>query len=191
MTLRFVKITPMNNIGIAVYVIFFLSLMTSTTISATELQFKGHLYNPPCRVDPDSAMKNVIFMNTPVKTFLRWPGRSYEQKFKIKLVNCQQSALGKQVKLAFYGNEENHLPGYISVTGDNNGKLGIGIIDTDGVSLLKLGHVHNQGVGTKIYQEEISLDFKAFVQATESAIYQKSVRPGGFSAVVTFLLYYQ
>ncbi|HIC0710043.1 TPA: hypothetical protein ACWZT1_004251 [Escherichia coli] len=72
----------------------------------------------------------------------------------------------------------------------NSGKLGIGIIDTDGSSLLKLNQVHNGGQGSKVEKDSVTLNFKAFVQATSEAITNKAVQPGVYNSVATFELLY-
>ncbi|HDW7645034.1 TPA: type 1 fimbrial protein, partial [Escherichia coli] len=99
--------------------------------------------------------------------------------------------MGKVVKLTFKGTEEQNLPGYLQVSGVNSGKLGIGIIDTDGSSLLKLNQVQNGGQGNKVEQDSVTLDFKAFLQATPKSIKEKSIQPGKFSSIATFELVYK
>lgn len=158
---------------------------------ASELGFKGNLLDRPCQIDPSSAVQNVSFRETAAPLYHVWPGKSYEEKFQIKLVNCHATTMGKVVQLTFKGAEEPKLPGYLQVSGVNSGKLGIGIIDTDGNSLLKLGQVQNGGQGNKVETKSVTLNFKAFVQATSEAITNKSVQPGGYSSTATFEFLYK
>ncbi|HHN6603704.1 TPA: fimbrial protein [Escherichia coli] len=158
---------------------------------ASELGFKGNLLDRPCQIDPSSAAQDVMFRETSAPLYHVWPGKSYEEKFQIKLVNCHASTMGKVVQLTFKGTEEPKLPGYLQVSGVNSGKLGIGIIDTDGSSLLKLNQVQNGGQGNKVEKDSVTLDFKAFVQATSEAITNKTVQPGDYSSTATFELLYK
>ncbi|CAD5757195.1 fimbrial protein [Escherichia coli] len=157
----------------------------------SELGFKGNLLDRPCQIDPSSAVQDVTFMDTATRLYHVWPGKSYEEKFQIKLINCHATTMGKVVRLTFKGAEEKGLPGYLQVSGVNSGKLGIGIIDTDGSSLLKLNQVHNSGQGSKVEKDSVTLNFKAFVQATSEAIANKTVQPGDYSSMATFELLYK
>ncbi|EFB4675784.1 type 1 fimbrial protein [Escherichia coli] len=158
---------------------------------ASELGFKGNLLDRPCQIDPSSAAQDVTFMDTATRLYHAWPGKSYEEKFQIKLVNCHATTMGKVAELTFKGAEEPKLPGYLQVSGVNNGRLGIGIIDTDGSTPLKLNQVHNGGQGNKVETNSVTLNFKAFVQATPEAIKDKSVQAGDYSSTATFELLYK
>lgn len=171
--------------------ILFSAVFLQVSGYASELGFKGNLLDRPCRIDPSSVAQDVMFMDTATRLYHVWPGKSYEEKFQIKLVNCHATTMGKVVQLTFKGAEEPKLPGYLQVSGVNNGKLGIGIIDTDGSSLLKLNQVQNGGQGNKVEKDSITLNFKAFVQATSEAIADKSVQSGDYSSVATFELLYK
>lgn len=161
------------------------------SVCASELGFKGNLLDRPCQIDPSAVVKDVTFMDTATRLYHAWPGKSYEEKFQIKLVNCHITTMGKVVELTFKGAEEPKLSGYLQVSGVNSGKLGIGIIDTDGSSLLKLNQVHNGGQGCKVEKDSVTLNFKAFVQATSEAIANKAVQPGDYSSAATFELLYK
>ncbi|EPY3080997.1 fimbrial protein [Shigella sonnei] len=154
------------------------------------VDFKGELLDWPCRVAPESASQDVVFRDTSLRQFWFWPGRTGSQRFSVKLVNCHSTTLGKTVKLVFRGGTEASLPGYLAVTGNNAGRLGIGIVDTDGSTLLKVGEAHNRGAGEVVTGGDVTLNFMAYVQATFDAITQKSVVPGIFQSVATFELSY-
>nr|WP_249818643.1 fimbrial protein [Escherichia coli] len=171
----------------------FSTLLSVTFLSApcfaSELAFSGNLLDRPCQIAETS--REATFMDTAARLYYNWPGKSYEEKFRVKLINCHASTMGKVVKLIVSGAEEPALPGYLQVTGGNRGRLGIGIIDTDGSSLLKLNQVHNCGQGNKVETDSITLNFKAFVQATPEAVRNKTVQPGDYSSTVTFELLYE
>ncbi|HFF1867775.1 TPA: fimbrial protein [Escherichia coli] len=181
----------MRNNQCALWLGILLALMSPVTVNAAGgLDFKGNLLDRPCQIDPSSASQNVTFMDTATHLYHVWPGKSYEEKFQIKLVNCHATTMGKVVVLTFKGAEESKLPGYLQVSGVNSGRLGIGIIDTDGRSLLQLNQVQNGERGNKVEKDSVTLNFKAFVQATSEAIANKAVQPGDYSSVVTFELLY-
>ncbi len=173
------------------FLIFLLLSLTTIDVYASDLEFKGNLLDRPCQIDPASVAQEISFRDTASRLFFTWPGKSSEQTFQIKLVNCHSMTIGKIVELTFKGQEENKLPGYLQVRGINLGKLGIGVIDTDGVSLLKLNQIHNKGKGMKVDDNTVTFNFKAFVQATNDAISSKSVKPGNYSATATFVLLYK
>ncbi|HBM9731720.1 TPA: type 1 fimbrial protein [Escherichia coli] len=159
--------------------------------NAVELEFKGQLLNRPCRIDPEMTMQTVSFRDTATPLYNTWPGKSYAEKFHIKFINCQKSTMGKTLKLKFTGAEERTLPGYLQVNGVNHGNLGIGIIDSDGASVLDLNSVHNRREGTVVHHKNIVLNFSAFLQATPDAIAGKRVKPGAFDAIATFSVLYE
>ncbi|HCR3451291.1 TPA: type 1 fimbrial protein [Citrobacter werkmanii] len=151
----------------------------------------GTLLDRPCQVDPVSSSQEVEFLDTAVPLFRVAPGQSYRKSFVIRLINCHATTLGKTVKLVFSGQAEPALPGHLAVTGVNRGALGIGIVDTDGNTLLKPGEVHNLGAGDTVAGNSVTLNFRAYVQATPQAIVQKSVQPGDYSSTATFALNYE
>ncbi|EFA3595760.1 type 1 fimbrial protein [Escherichia coli] len=158
---------------------------------ASVLEFKGYLLDRPCQSDPSTTSLDVSFMNTAIPLYQTWPGKSYEKKFQIKLVNCHASTIGKVVELVFNGKEEAQLPGYLEVNGVNRGKLGIGIIDTDGFSFLRLNQIQNNRKGNLVTNDSVIFEFKAFVQATPEAIAKKNIQIGTYSSTVRFVLSYK
>lgn len=180
-----------NRMHGALFSVLLSAMFLSVSGHASELGFKGNLLDRPCQIDPSSVAQDVSFRETVTSLYHAWPGKSYEEKFQIKLVNCHATTMGKVVELTFKGAEEPKLPGYLRVSGVNSGRLGIGIIDTDGSSLLKLNQVHNGGQGNKVEKDGVTLNFKAFVQATSEAIADKAVQPGDYSSTATFELLYK
>ncbi|MFV5712022.1 fimbrial protein [Escherichia coli] len=171
-----------------------LILIMATGISQPALanvEFTGNLLDRPCQVDPALSSQNVWFLDTAVPLYHVTPGRSSQKPFVIRLINCHATTYGKTVKLILDGQKESALPGYLAVSGINKGRLGIGILDTDGSTLLKLGDVHNLGDGNKVVGNTVILNLKAYVQASPQAIMQRSVQSGAFSAMAIFTLNYQ
>lgn len=155
-----------------------------------DVTFEGKLLDRPCRLDPATGIQDVVFQETPQHTFNTFPGRGYTERFQVRLINCYDGTLGKLVTLTFHGAEESQLPGYLSVSGTNAGNLGIGVVDTDGKSLLKLNDIHNNRAGERVTGTELTLSFGAFVQSTPDARAERRVVAGNYSATATFELNY-
>lgn len=172
-----------------------LPLLLTLSAGAVNVRFDGELLDRPCQIDSASLNQTVQFLERPVKDFQYAPGRGPAEKFSIRLVDCDTSSIWKTVKLKFSGNKESAMREqseyFLKVTGVNAGKLAIGILDTDGTTLMKLGEGHNHGQGTRIEGSTVTLDFKAYVQATPDALAQKSVQPGEYQSVANFELFYE
>lgn len=181
----------MRGRGIAICLILQTTVLLFTQEVRADVVFQGNLLDRPCHIDPASQIQEVTFLDTATPLYQVWPGKSSVKPFSVKLMNCYASSLGKVVRLTFFGEEEPALPGYLATTGSNPGRLAIGVLDTDGSTLLKLGNAHNHGSGDVVTGSALTLNFGAFVQATPAAISQKSVVPGDYSATATFELNYQ
>lgn len=172
-----------------------LPLLFSLSAGAVNVTFDGELFDSPCQIVPDSLNQTVQFMERPVKDFQYAPGRGPAEGFSIRLLRCDTNAIRKTVKLTFSGNRESGMKEradyFLKVTGPDAGKLAVGLLDTDGVTPVKLGEVHNHGQGTSIDRDTLQLNFKAYVQATPDALAQKSVTPGGYESTANFELFYE
>lgn len=166
-----------------------LILFMCSVKATSELTFSGNLRDMPCQVDAMSQSQDITLPNASTAQMNKSPGSSAMKGFTISLVNCQNDIIGKVVKLTFRGLEEVSLPGYLAVNGANAGKIGIGIIDTDGSSILHLDDVHNQGGGV-VSTNTIHLNFSAYAQSTPLAIANQNVVPGDYSALTTFEISY-
>ncbi|OQM39557.1 fimbrial protein [Citrobacter braakii] len=179
--------------GIAV-----LHLIGSVVFSAkaVDISFKGDLTDYPCKIDTGSDNQTVHFLKYPVKIFHISPGNTPPQKFSIRLRDCDANSSWKIVKFRFSGNKESQMKErsdyFLSVTGSGNeGKLAIGLLDTDGKTPLKLGESHNHSNGTPLTDGSMNFYFFAFTQATPDAISNKSVQPGEYESLVKFELTYE
>lgn len=162
---------------------------------AVTINFDGNLIDRSCQLAPESFKQVVAFQKLSVGYFLTEHARSPVEKFTIRLMECNTESVLKIVKIKFSGEPENNMKGesnyYLSVTGNNAGKLAIGLLDSDGKTSLKLGESHNSGQGTQIDGKDILLTFGAFVQATPDAIKNRSVQPGEYNSVANFELTYE
>ncbi len=180
-----------------------LPLLLTLSAGAVEVVFSGELLDRPCQVDPASDDQTVQFLDRPVKDFQYEPGRGPTENFSIRLIQCNTDTIWKTVKLRFSGLTEAAMKErrayFLKVNGVNTGKLAIGILDTDGTTLMKLGDgqysemgdAHNKGQGTPVDRDTLQFNFKAYVQATPDAIAQKSVTVGDYDSAAYFVLAYE
>lgn len=172
-----------------------LPLLLTLSAGAVNVTFDGELLDRPCQIDSASLNQTVQFLERAAKYFHRTPGRGPTEDFSIRLVQCNTGSIWKMVKLKFTGNKESAMKDkseyFLKVTGVNAGKLAIGILDTDGITPIKLGEAHNHGQGTLVDRDTLQFNFKAFVQATPDALAQKSVAPGSYTSTADFELFYE
>lgn len=172
-----------------------LPLLLTLSAGAVNVTFDGELLDRPCQIAPGSLNQTVQFLERPVKDFQYAPGRGPAENFSIRLVQCNTNTIWKTVKLKFSGDKESAMKEradyFLKVTGSNTGKLAIGLLDTDGTTLMKLGDAHNHGQGTPVDRDTLQFNFKAYVQATPDALAQKSVTPGSYASTANFELFYE
>lgn len=172
-----------------------LPLLLTLSAGAVNVTFDGELLDRPCQIDSASLNQTVQFQERAAKYFHTTPGRGPAEDFSIRLVQCNAGTIWKTVKLKFTGDKESAMREqseyFLKVTGVNAGKLAIGILDTDGTTLMKLGDAHNHGQGTPVDRDTLQFDFKAYVQATPEALAQKSVTPGSYTSTANFELFYE
>lgn len=170
-------------------------LLTLSSASAVNITFDGELFDRPCQIDSGSLNQTVQFKPSTTEDFHFSSGKGPETKFSIRLNNCNTNTVWRTVKLRFYGDKESAMKErseyFLKVTGVNSGKLAIGLLDTDGVTSLKLGDVHNRGGGSLIGSDILQLDFKAFVQITPDALVRKNITSGSYASTANFELLYE
>lgn len=149
-----------------------------------DVKFSGVLQVPACSVR--NAEVDVPLPDFSVKEFYAHT-RTPVTPFTLELTECS-AVKGKSISVRFDGPEEGQLPGYLSVGGENKGALGIGIIDIDGVTLLKL---KAKGQSTKIENDSLVLTYGAFVEATSEAIGNQQVKASGYTAEASFTFDYE
>lgn len=164
--------------------------------SATTMNFDGSLIDTPCKIDQSSLNQNVIFLNSSPRDYWQLPGARPSEKFSIKLIQCDAKSLWKLVKIKFNGQAEPAMGSeqqkYLALlSGANKGKLAIGLIDIDGNYPVILGQSHNGDKGSQLNDGTMLLTFNAFVQATPTAISNRNVVSGGYSATVEFEVSYE
>lgn len=170
--------------------------LLSLPVMAVDMEFKGELLYRSCQIKPESENQQVTFLERPAKEFWTPPARTPTESFSIKLCECDTTSIGKTVKVKFNGTKEGAMGTqsdyFLAMSGGpNKGKLAVGLLDSDGTTLLRLGEAESNIRATAIDAKDVELKFKAFVQATPSAIAAQSVVPGEYTATVNFELFYQ
>ncbi|MFO6426156.1 fimbrial protein [Escherichia coli] len=116
-----------------------LPLLLTLSAGAVNVTFDGKLLDRPCQIDPGSLNQTVQFLERPVKDFQYAPG-GVAENFSIRLVQCNTNTIWKTVKLKFSGDKESAMKEradyFLKVTGKYTGKLAIGLLDTDGTTLV-------------------------------------------------------
>lgn len=172
------------------------SACVPVTSFAVDVEFTGELLDHPCQIATESLNQTLIFKERPIVDFRTVPGRSPVEHFAITLTDCDAHSIWKLVKVKFSGIKEAEMGAesdyFLAMgAGGNQGKLAIGLLDTDGATPLKLGEAHNSSKGTMLDSGSMVLKFGAFVQATPGAIKNNSVVAGEYNSTVNFELFYE
>lgn len=177
-------------------ILFFNVVFLPIANSATTMNFDGTLIDTPCKIDQSSLNQSIVFLNSSPRDYWQLPAIRPTEKFTIKLIQCDAKSLWKSVKIKFNGQTEPAMgteqQNYLSLSsGANKGKLAIGFVDIDGNQRITLGQNHNGGQGTQLNDGTMLLTFNAFVQASPTAIANKSVVSGMYNATVEFEVSYE
>ena len=177
-------------------ILFFNVIFLPIANSTTTMNFDGTLIDTPCKIDQSSLNQSIVFLNSSPRDYWQLPAIRPTEKFTIKLIQCDSKSLWKSVKIKFNGQTEPAMDAeqqkYLSLSsGANKGKLAIGFIDIDGNQRITLGQNHNGGQGTQLNDGTMLLTFNAFVQASPTAIANKSVVSGMYNATVEFEVSYE
>lgn len=155
----------------------------------SDVDFKGTLVDEPCTLVPGGEGDNVVvdFGVIAEKTFYTDPSRrTWLQPFHILLKDCDLS-LGKQVKITFTGTEDSEQPGLLAVTSSAGvAHIAVGLQNDKGAEL----PVNKQSDAYALSEVGTQLNFKAYIQASEDGVRNKSVGLGVFEATSTFELEY-
>lgn len=164
----------------AMVMMFFVYSVQSSAVQ-DNLHFNGRLISIPCKID--TTQIDVTFGTIDSKTLYK-DERTEPVPFSIILSGCN-TVVSSLVNITFTGQGTATPAGFLEVTGDATGIM-IGMENAGGV-LLPL----NQPVGAQALTTGTnSYDFFAFVQGKPDDIKNKTIVPGDFSAVATFVLAY-
>ena len=150
------------------------------------VHLSGALVSEPCTL-PDGSDNIPLNFGTEVDKDLYAHERTDSSAFTIHLADCDPSVLST-VSVTFQGTEETELPGLLAIDPASTAKgIAIGIEGDDG-TLLPLSTASPYA---NLIPGNNDLNFQAFVQATPTAMANKALVVGEFSATATFVLGYQ
>ncbi|AUI88452.1 hypothetical protein BS333_19185 [Vibrio azureus] len=159
---------------------------------AVDMNFKGELLDSPCIIDPNNSDIDVTLRDIPALNMNYLPGKSVEMPFQIKLINCNLNQAGA-ISIYFNGETEEGMGNlqhkYLKVSGQNEGKIGLGVLDEQG-ELVTIGE-GDSGYPIEINDENITVNFSAFIKSTPDALENKSVVADNYSARATFEVRYE
>ncbi|UYP73324.1 fimbrial protein [Pantoea dispersa] len=152
---------------------------------AIEMQLHGTLVAEPCSLEPDQQQLELNFGDIVAKSLYQNP-RTPARPLVMRLSGCD-TELGKDVELVFNGNADAEQPDLLALAGDAGAKgVAIGLSDADG----KLVPINRGVMHFPLQQGDNQLQFSAWLQASASAIAERTIEPGNVSAIATFYLNY-
>jgi type 1 fimbria pilin len=163
-----------------------ISSFAATDITQTVIRIYGDIIEPTCKVKDKDL---VVDFGTLTNKDLIWHGRSVSHDFAIEFEcatnNTYEAAISFIGQEAFY----NDLQRRIMIEGDtptNPWGIAIQMTTENGTSI----PINAQTVKYSI-KNLSALNFKAFVEASQSAISRKHIRLGEFNAIAHFVVEYQ
>lgn len=155
--------------------------------AADNMRFHGTLVAQPCVIPPGEEVITLDF-GTVIDKYLYKNQRTSSQPFALHLSGCDLS-LGNVVGVTFSGQENSALPGLVALDAISEASgIAIGIETQHGepVPINHLGEKRYPLSGGDTY-----LRMQAYVQAEPTAIAERTIAKGPFSAVLTFRLDYE
>ncbi|MNC17356.1 Major MR/P fimbria protein precursor [compost metagenome] len=168
-----------------VVLIFYLLLGVGRTPAAQDynISLHGELVEEPCTLSMASINQTVKLGNV-VKNTLYLHQRTHSYGFSIALEDCDIS-MGNSVEIGFNGVEDLQQPGLLAVNGIAKG-IAIGLETEKGKPL----EINKTIESYLLHDGTRSLNFGAYVSASETAIEHQGIVEGDFTANVAFTLYY-
>ncbi|WP_174508663.1 fimbrial protein [Klebsiella oxytoca] len=161
-------------------------LMSTPTLAVENLAFRGTLVNAPCTLRPGSENLELV-LGTVVDKYLYREMRTLGKPFHLYLDDCDTAVL-TGVKLTFSGTESPALPGLLALDASSLAH-GVAVgIETSGGQLLPL---NVQGPLTVLIPGNMDILLQAFVQGEPTALANRTLFQGPFTATATFSLEYQ
>lgn len=163
-----------------------ISPLYAAETEGTQMNFHGTLVNEPCTVAPGDESITLDF-GTVIDDYLYLNTRTHSQPFTIHLQDCDIDGWpgDGSVTVRFSGVQSSELPGYLAMSNAAMGAV-IGMEQEDG-SFLPLDQT---SVPITLSNGGVGLNFKAFVEGEPTALQNKTIVKGAFSATATFYLEY-
>lgn len=161
--------------------------MANTAIAASDnVHFSGALVTEPCTLpEPDKDIH--LDFGTVIEKYLYQYQRTKSLPFQIHLTECDPAILST-VSVTFQGTADIELTNMLALDASSAGKgVAIGLELADGTPLA----INKATSYSQLASGNNTLSFNAFVQAQPTAILNKSLIPGDFTSISTFILNYQ
>lgn len=161
-------------------------MAAGSVMAADNMLFHGALVAEPCTLKPGDEDIRLDF-GTVIDKYLYANGRTTTKPFTLTLQDCDLS-LGQTVKITFSGNKSLELPDLLALDGGSQASgIALGLETAEGkpVALNKPSQEMTLASGST------SLALQVYVQGEPTALAQKSIGLGAFSAVATFGLEYE
>lgn len=170
----------------SIYFLLLFTLLSNNAHALDNLKFDGELVREPCTLSPDDENLSLNF-GTIIDKYIYINERTEPLMMKINLMNCDAS-IAQFLHLSFKGAASSELPGYLSMT--TNGVMtgvAIGVLD---IYKKSVSINSNDRVEMRISDGDDSVEFYVFLRGEPTAIKNKLIKRGGFSATMFFFLAY-
>lgn len=155
-------------------------------LAADNMYFHGALVAEPCTLKPGDEDIQLDF-GTVIDKYLYANVRTPAKPFTLTLQDCDLS-LGKTVKVTFNGNKSLELPDLLALDGGSQASgIALGLETAAGQPVV----LNKPSQGMTLASGGNSLALQVYVQGEPTAIAQKNIGLGAFSAVATFGLEYE
>lgn len=161
-------------------------MAAGSVMAADNMLFHGALVAEPCTLKPGDEDIRLDF-GTVIDKYLYANGRTPTKPFTLTLQDCDLS-LGQTVKITFSGNKSLELPDLLALDGGSQASgIALGLETAEG----KLVALNKPSQEMTLASGSTSLALQVYVQGEPTALAQKSIGLGAFSAVATFGLEYE
>lgn len=166
--------------------LFMLALTSCAPVFAqSDVNFSGTLVEDPCTLAPQDSNITVDFGTVILKS-LYTNKRTLPKLFVVHLIECDTS-LGNTVHITFTGPEDGDQPGLLALDGSSAAKgvaLGMATLRGEPLPINQLSSAFTLQDGNS------AIPLAAYIQASDTAIANKTIVAGDFSAIATFDLSY-
>lgn len=150
------------------------------------VHFSGALVAEPCTL-PDSETNITLDFGSVIMKSLYQYQRTHSQAFNIHLEECDPSLM-KTVSVTFNGTADDELNTLLALDPTSSAKgVAIGLELPDGSPLA----INKPSPYQQLTTGNNTLTFNAYVQIKPQALASKTITPGDFIAISTFVLGYQ
>lgn len=149
------------------------------------INYSGSLVALPCTVPPETENITVDMGVIPTKSLYRFK-RTAPKLVSFDLKDCD-TELGSTIAIYFSGPMTSD--GLLDFTGSSTAKgAGIGLENMNGTPI-NINNINPYKI--TIVDGDMTVQMKAYVQATQEALADKTIEPGAFNAVLTYIMSYE